>query len=317
MKLKNLRPIVSVFTCLLLLGILSCGVLADETLYWNMGDDEETLTYGDRTFTSYEPYFPVQIVGDVVYSYSYALNDYRSVDTNSEFNAVYASVYEQLYVTREGEEALERLMEGEASSYMLMAQYGACGPISEELVTKLTQPEKGAETRTFDVRDLEGKVYYTLLGVESQGFYGCAYGAVYMYGGEFYYIHYMDLGNQYFDAYGNFAYRRGTVEAVKLSAAFVPALVSVEQDMTYRPSEYIELGETGDLDDATSGFDSSRSAFITGMVVFGFLVPAPLLVIGLAFPHSQKRGFAGYWYFLAGIAALWMVLSVVLMVIVL
>ena len=317
MKLKTTKRIFCMLSCLLVCALLSCTALAGEA-EWSLSYDEETLTYATYTFTLYEPFFPVQLVGDVVYRNNYALDDYRSVDANAEHSPTYAAIYEQLYVTEAGGEALDRLMEGEASSYMLMTQYGACAPISRELVTKLTQPEKGAETRTFDVRDLEDKVYYTLLGVESYGYYGCAYGAVYMYAGEFYYIHYMDLGNQYFDAYGNFSYRRGTVEAVKLSVDFIPALVNVEQDATYRPLEYIDVGDSGSSGaHGNSDLSSSRSAFTTGMVVFGFLIPTPLLIVGLTFPRSEKRGYPKYWYILAGIAALWMLLSALLMAIVL
>jgi hypothetical protein len=152
--------------CILLFSALSTVALAiPEELAWVLSDDETELYYGSKTFTLYEPYFPLTIVGDRVYGYDYALNDYRSVDTNDR-NAVYAEVGVLRYVTEEGTSALDRLMEGEASSYMLMSQYGACGEISDDLAAKLTRPEKGAETRTFDVRDLEDALYYTLLGVE-------------------------------------------------------------------------------------------------------------------------------------------------------
>lgn len=316
MKLKTAKRIVCLPICLLLCALLSVTVLAGEA-EWSLSYDEETLTFGTYTFDLYDPLFPVRLVGEKAYYYNYALEDYRAVETNAESNAVYASIKGTVYAADKGVEALDRLMEGEASSYLLMTQYGACAPISRELVTKLTQPEKGAETRTFDVRDLEDKVYYTLLGVESEGYYGCAYGAVYLYASEFYYIHYMALGNQYFDAYGNFSYRRGTVEAVKLSVDFIPALVNVEQDATYRPLEYIDAGEEKNFDDTADYFDSARSAFVVGMVVFGFMIPTPLLIVGLVFPRSAKRGYPKYWYILAGVAALWMVLSVLLMVIVL
>ncbi len=316
MKLKTTKRIFCLLSCLLVCALLSCTALAGEA-EWSLSHDEETLTYGETTFTLYEPYFPLQVVGDVVYCYNYALNDYRSVDTNAEHDPTYADIYDVVYTTEQGREALDRLMEGEASSYLLMTRYGACAPISRELVTALSQPKKEAETRTFDVRDLEDKVYYTLLGVESEGYYGCAYGAVYLYASEFYYIHYMALGNQYFDAYGNFSYRRGTVEAVKLSVDFIPALVNVEQDATYRPLEYITMEHSGGIGIQGTVDSSSRSAFTTGMVVFGFLIPAPLLMVGLIFPRSAKRGYAKYWYVLAGIAALWMLLSALLMVIVL
>lgn len=316
MKRNKMKLLYFALTCILLFSVLSTVALAiPEELAWVLSDDETELYYGSKTFTLYEPYFPLTIVGDRVYGYDYALNDYRSVDTNDR-NAVYAEVGVLRYVTEEGTSALDRLMEGEASSYMLMSQYGACGEISDDLAAKLTQPEKGAETRTFDVRDLEDALYYTLLGVESYGFYGCAYGAVYLYESEYYYIHYMDLGNQYFDSYGNFSYRRGTVEAVKLSAEIIPELQYAEKDMEYRPLEYIDLGENGNFDPGTDDLFSARSAFSTGMVFFGIMAPIPFLVIGLVFPRSHRKGYPKYWYILAGVAGLWMLLAILLMILV-
>lgn len=316
MKLKTAKRIVYLPICLLLCALLSVTVLAGEA-EWSLSYDEETLTFGTYTFDLYDPLFPVQLVGEKAYYYNYALEDYRAVETNAESNAVYASIIGTVYATEKGVEALDRLMDGEAASYMLASVHGACAPISNDLVTLLTEAPEDAEKRTFDVRDLENALYYSLLGVESYGFYGCAYGAVYAYEGEFYYIHYMDLGNQCFDADGNFSYRRGTVEGVKLEGDLVAELHTVGQDMNFYPLEYIDAGEEKNFDDTADYFDSARSAFVVGMVVFGFMIPTPLLIVGLVFPRSAKRGYPKYWYILAGVAALWMALSVLLMILVL
>lgn len=316
MKLKTAKRILCLLICLLLCALLSCTVLAGEA-EWSLSYDEETLTFGTYTFDLYDPLFPVQMVGDRAYYYNYALEDYRAVETNAESNAVYASINGTVYATEKGGKALDRLMDGEAASYMLASVHGACAPISNDLMTMLTKVPEDAEKRTFDVRDLENDLYYSLLGVESYGFYGCAYGAVYAHEGEFYYIHYMDLGNQCFDADGNFSYRRGTVEGVKLDGDLVAELHTVGQNMTFYPLEYIDVGEEKNFDDTVDYFDSARSAFVVGMVVFGFMIPTPLLIVGLVFPRSARRGYPKYWYILAGVAALWMVLSVLLMILVL
>ena len=317
MKLKTTKRIFCLLSCLLVCALLSCTAFAGEAA-WSLSYDEETLTYGEITFTLYEPYFPLRVVGDVVYCYNYVLNDYRSVDTNAEHDPTYADIFDVIYTTERGREALDRLMEGEADSYMLTSKYDASAPISRELVNYVfLAGTNGRETRTFDVEDLEDALYYTLLGVDEYGYYGCAYGAVYLVEGHLYYVHYMDLGNQCFDAYGNFSYRRGTVEAVRLTKDQRLSLKNTEGEMIYRPLEYVTMEHSGGIGIQGTVDSSSRSAFTTGMVVFGFLIPAPLLMVGLIFPRSAKRGYAKYWYVLAGIAALWMLLSVLLMVIVL
>jgi hypothetical protein len=52
------------------------------------------------------------------------------------------------------------------------------------------------------------------------------------------------------------------------------------------------------------------------MVFFGIMAPIPFLVIGLVFPRSHRKGYPKYWYILAGVAGLWMLLAILLMILV-
>ena len=167
------------------------------------------------------------------------------------------------------------------------------------------------------MRDLENKIRYSLRGAETYGYYGCTYGEVYYLNGEYYYIHYLDLGNQYFDSDGYFSYRKGEVEAYRLSKNTVYKLLELVSDMDFISTEYVLLDGIDTDELAGDIFNSERGAFVVGMVVFGILLPLPLLIVGLAFPRSHRKGYPKYWYILAGVAALWMALSILLMVIVL
>ncbi|MBQ2254072.1 MAG: hypothetical protein II325_02835, partial [Clostridia bacterium] len=107
-----------------------------------------------------------------------------------------------------------------------------------------------------------------------------------------------------------------TVEGVKLEGDLVASLHTVGQNMTFYPLEYIDLGENGNFDPGTDDLFSARSAFSTGMVFFGIMAPIPFLVIGLVFPRSHRKGYPKYWYILAGVAGLWMLLAILLMILV-
>ena len=312
MKMNQWRILSFALACMLLFAVLSVPVLADEDTSWYFRD-KETLMHGGTEYTLYEPCFPLWEAGSATYYYDQALEDYTTVYVNSP-DAVYAQANGYLYATAEGIRALERLQEGEANEYFLYSTRNT----RVKLTKDLSEAFKGnGEKVILDVRDLEDKVRYSLVGVDAYGYFGCAYGEVYCLDGVYYYIHYLDLGNQYFDSDGYFSYRKGEVEAYRLSKSTVYGLHEMDDDMEYRYSEYILLGGTNTDELAGDLFNSERGAFIVGMVVFGILLPLPLLIVGLAFPRSHRKGYPKYWYILAGVAALWMALSILLMVIVL
>ena len=315
MKMNQWRILSLALVCMLLVAVLSVPALADEEASPWYFRDEETLMHGGTEYTLYEPYSPLGQTGTVVYYYSQGLGDYRTVYVNSP-DAVYARVDGYLYATAEGIRALERLQEGEASQYFL---YDASAPSCRvKLEMDLSGGfMKNGEMVILDVRDLENKIRYSLRGAEIYGYYGCTYGEVYYLNGEYYYIHYLDLGNQYFDSDGYFSYRKGEVEAYRLSKNTVYKLLELVSDMDFISTEYVLLDGIDTDELAGDIFNSERGAFVVGMVVFGILLPLPLLIVGLAFPRSHRKGYPKYWYILAGVAALWMALSILLMVIVL
>ena len=47
----------------------------------------------------------------------------------------------------------------------------------------------------------------------------------------------------------------------------------------------------------------------------GFIIPLPLLALGIILPNIKKLGRPKYWYILAALALLWIVLALFLMII--
>ena len=127
-----------------------------------------------------------------------------------------------------------------------------------------------------------------------------------MLDGAYYYVNYLTLGNQYFDADGNFSYRSGTVGLIALNSAQSATVQGAVESQSYRYAEYEWEDDEWIDDDVSAGF------FWVMLVLFGFLMPIPFLVIGLVLPNSAKRGYPKYWYVLAVIAVVWMILAAIL-----
>lgn len=50
-------------------------------------------------------------------------------------------------------------------------------------------------------------------------------------------------------------------------------------------------------------------------IALALLAPIPFLVMGLVFPHSEKRGYPRYWYAVAIAAVVWFLASAALVTI--
>lgn len=55
--------------------------------------------------------------------------------------------------------------------------------------------------------------------------------------------------------------------------------------------------------------------FWVAFALVGFVAPIPFLIVGFALPRSKKRGSPEYWYIVAILAGIWLLLAAVLLVI--
>lgn len=223
---------------------------------------------------------------------------------------LHAYYTEQIYVTEKGRVSLDALQNGEAAAYCVEEQYGISAPLEFDFAKEL---KNGTETQTLDVTMLKTALEHKIVGYDGTGAYACVYGGVYYADDAYYYIHYMTLENQFFDADGNFSYRRGTVEGIRLTDRQVSTLFAAAENGSYRVSEHTYEGEDSYVYDE----DSAIAVFIVGAVILGFLFPLPFLIVGICMARSRKRGYPKYWYALTAAAAAWMVTALILMVVLL
>jgi hypothetical protein len=133
-------------------------------------------------------------------------------------------------------------------------------------------------------------------------------GAVYrLDDGKDYYVHYLSLGNQYFDAEGNFSYRSGSVSLTVLGEDLSRELDKVREQVVPNGYTYYEYE-----DSETPLF--SETTFWVLYSIMGFVAPVPLFILGLVLSYSKKPGYPKYWRILSVIAALWILFAAILMI---
>lgn len=194
--------------------------------------------------------------------------------------------------------------EVDSSDYIIRDEYGAETNFDAALLESLDElASTGTESFPIDVRELVDAECFEI--VIYKGYEETVYGAIYLMDGKYYYLNYVNLGNQHFDADGYFSYRSGEV-----------MLTNAE---TYRggikealrpPTEEVWQGS---VEGTLYSGDISDVFFWIGFVLLGFIAPIPFFVLGILFSRSKKMGYPKYWLTLSYIAVTWFVLSILLL----
>lgn len=334
---KNVQRLLFAFLCVsLLVSALTVGALAafegdeldpDNDPYrddsghvrWYYNSETDTIRGLGKEYTFYRPSQNIAFDASTRYYFrnGIPLSEYgsslMSYSANPEIlETMYGDGY---YVTEAGRVSLDALCGGNAATYRLRsngAYYAErTEPIEHDFVQSL---KEGTNKKTVEVTALKNALVCYLYGYDGTDAYGCAYGGIYQLDTEYYYIHYLTLGNQYFDAYGNFSYRSGTVEAVVLDEAQAERLTTLNAAMDTHAVESV-----WEDDETDSGMDRASAAIVFVMSVgfLGFLVPLPLLIVSICMAKSRYRGYPKYWYLLTAVSAAWMVVAVLLLIVVL
>lgn len=195
-------------------------------------------------------------------------------------------------------------MSSEAPEYLVRDMYYQEVPFDVSLLESLDElASMGTESFLIDVRDLAYVNCYEIL--IRQVYEETVYGAIYVMDGSYYYLNYVNLGNQHFDAYGEFSYRSGEVMLTKADtyrAAIESNLLPLTEDYTY---EYES--------EAIFSDDISTPLFWIGFVLLGFIAPIPFLILGFVLSRAKKLGCPRYWRIISYIAIIWLALAALLL----
>lgn len=289
----------------------------DTTKLWSLAEDGSVLESDGTEYYRYE--LPVGYYANFRTRYIYSLTlksdvfDYGyATPISPARNSDTVLLESRLYLTEAAKSELDRFIGGDIASFRLVSSD------NEYLYSELlrgavsgldAESEATAEKITVNVQSLKNAKRYDITAHNSSATVATVYGAVYGIDGKYYYICYSSLGNEYFDADGNFSYRRGTVtlSAVgeELSAAVGNAIASADYHYPETELEVDDYYFPPDEDDSLLGF----------WMLYAFaliLLPIIPLVLGIVFANSKKHGRNSRWYILSASAGLWIVCAAIL-----
>lgn len=313
---------------LLLMLSLSGTVFAEDYVNWVFSDDGKTLSDGDKVYE----YFEVEMeldTGRLSDTYIYANDAVYESYIGEESFTVYSTekggdiiwledeyYYDtKIYATEKGKEILDNFVNGKSIKYRLWSGYYTGNDVDEDTVKQLQKAYKlGTDSVNVSVRELSEWDVFDLTIHDEALVFSYTVGAVYedVYG-ELYYIDYLSLGNQYFDAYGNFSYRNGYVDIAKLPVDVAKAVSEVLDGMQEKDFNYSWEDEGYYYSEEIS----LQPLFYIALILLGYVFPLPFLVAGLILPNIKKLGKPKYWYIMSAGSAVWIVCAVALTVIVL
>lgn len=337
---KNVQRLLFAFLCAcLLVSALTVGALAafeddelepdvdpyrdgDGNIIWSYNSDTDTIRGLGKEYTYYRPTQDLIFDGPTRYHFFRTLSIFDDDDSYLMSYSLNPEILEALYVdrffvTEAGRVSLNALCAGNAANYRLRENSFAYGsskrtkPLEDGFVQSLIA---GTDTVMVDVTTIEYALVSYLYGYDGTDAYACQYGGLYEIDGVYLYIHYLTLGNQYFDADGNFSYRSGTVEAVKLDETQASRVAALMSAMDTHTVETI-----WEEDETDAGMDRASAAivFVMSVAFLGILVPLPLLIVSICMAKSRFRGYPKYWYLLTAVSAAWMAVAVLLLIVVL
>ena len=228
------------------------------------------------------------------------VNDYSSYN---ETRTVHANA--------RGKEILEKFQSGEYSSYKLFrdTDYYSSGFNSAFIKTLDDMPA----TMELTVSSMEYLQRYDVAGLDETGTLYRVHGAFYEYKNNFYYVNYDALDNTYFDADGNFSFRRGTVKLVEVPENIESEIRSAASGIRYSGDDYIH---TFDVYNTASDNFGDVILFVISTVILGYLIPLVPFVLSIIFAHSKKALYPKRWYLLTLCSSVWMIVATCLVIMV-
>ena len=337
MKKVNVKGFIALCICLLMLLPLSViAVNADEKytpIEWSLSSDAKYLYGKDKRYERY-------IVNGVFYNdarFSFYFKDtvtYNGRECEVYGNSAYPTLvsvrkgdgYSLVFADKEGKKMLDDFVSGKDCIYYFEGVGNAYTVIEKSLVEALDSlynTYSSINTVRMDASRLQEADVYEVTVHDRLETKAYQHGAVYkMPDGKAYYLCFEGLDNSHFDADGYFSYRSGEVKLIRLDGDALTkvntALMNMrikEKNVIYESlviSGYCDIyGEPIESDFIYESPSESEAqlSFWVFFIFIGFIVPIVPLVIGLVLPRLKSLGKERYWYIMAGFAAIWLLAS--------
>ena len=324
MKTK-FKYLLSFLLCAILLASLTLipSAASEEVKQWEISPDGNTITDGSYTYTYYESYNQIHIAtNDTIYIYRNSIreqngiyNDVYIASSNPEviwLNDGYTTY--SLYATKDGLAKIQSFLDGKDRSYMLYEGNNRRNHCPAPVITDLkTAYSSQSDTVEMEVSELKSLKKYDIRALDQSKTFSYNCGIIYkLADGSLAYIDFDALDNSYFDSEGNFSYRRGKVKLAVLDADLSMDVKDVIEG-TERFSPYFE---SADIDESEE-HNVPIALFWVVYSLLGFIIPTVLLILGIAYANRKKWNKPKYWYILSYIAASWILLAIILMILLL
>lgn len=325
--------------CLSLVMLFSLSLTcfaAEESEYvpveWEMDDTAENLWGNGKHYTRYfvngafysdsetKFYFMDQIEFNDFECPVYGESAYPHIVNVSKSDG-----YSFVFVDAMGKQILDSFLDGTDCTYYLEEIDSLYTVVDDEFVQTLDKQyhSAGSKLTEIGVASLSEGTIYELTGHDSTRSKAYQHGAVYITpDGSTYYLCFEELPNTYFDADGFFSYRKGNVDVLKLEGDALDAVTEAIDRMEYKDvnnlfeasvvNGYYDVNGNPIGDGFDFGIDDSDyenfsiAVFWIFFILLGFVVPLAVWVLGILFPRIKKMGCDKNWYWLAVIAAVWM-----------
>lgn len=332
-KLFNKRLLSALLVSVLLICVFGVVAFADEVegnepYEWEMSTDEGTLWNDDREY--YRCKLPLGYNVDFRCTYYFANDVYSngsyleisSYSRDGEIVIVEGSYisdeYFSYYATDEGRKSIEDFVQG---SYTAVRLYdnGFTADLDTTVLRKLDELYIDSN-RSVDVTELEDLNRYEVMVYDSTDSVSHAYGALYEYEGGMWYLNYDKLSNEYFDADGNFSYRRGRVTIHEVvDPALRLKILEAEENLDYEYSyEYEDGNGLGSFDGLEKVDDVliAKIGFWMVLISIGLALPVCMLFVGIKNSRSAMHGKGKHWLIMSLACAVWIVIAIAIALII-
>ena len=264
----------------------SCSAVNNTTpLYLN--DDESVLTVGEEIFERVD-------VGGGLYQTGVVYEYYNSIETDANLYYVWRPDLESevcylydydtgiaVYAKENAKKEYSDIKNGVYKKARIYDYLIEASDIELETVTLLDALTDGV---TKDVQDLQNAYIYDVEYTDSTGTLAHVHGGLYDIGDEIYYLNFDRLDNSYFDSFGNFSYREGSVEVVKVTGTAKDKILAAIENVEDYTEKYVYENLDGSWDEEFN-FDEGLTlppevakVFVIIMIILvGFICPVFLL----------------------------------------
>ena len=327
--MKHTKQLYALLLCLSLLFSLALPAFAseaetesEEQVEWSVSDDQSALYYGDEFYGRIKLRGTNWLRPYVFYQYNQDMEtDNNMVDCIGrpatyqgdelvlhedmvvvfDFLSSYADI--RVYVKDEAVSQISSFVTGEYAKYELAEGYYHSGEMDASTVERWNA--QGPDS-SVDATVLGDLTYYYVLGYDSTLTIAHVVGAVFERDGEYLYVHYDTLGNNYFDADGELSFRGGDVPVLRVGSADAATVVSAlenatnfEVDVTYEPQEPL----------------NATIAFIVFLLLASpllYLLPIGLAVLGIIMSRIKRTTHPARWKAVIILSTVWLVLAILL-----